>query len=346
MIVQFLAQENYGWFKLSFIILIWLSFSTFLLFHYGLDFNTALIDSFISSLLLLLGLILLMNLFRFYLPTNANAILIFVFPLFLSLLIVWFNDLFLRWLLLGRRLDFAFLDAVLPVRGFVILLIYTAYSLILNLQGKLEEQVLAEARERKLLEVVKESELSQLRQQLQPNFLFNSLNSICALVKAEPDKARETVSQLSEFLRGTIKNEADKWISVAEEITFLKLFTDIEKVRFGHRLQVYFEIEDDIGTMKLPSLMVQPLLQNAIKHSLYGLIGDVIVEVEFKKVGKNIEVKISNPFDPKAGQANGAGFGLEAVNRRLFLVFGRYDLLKTYTSSQHFIVELSIPQLS
>ncbi len=217
---------------------------------------------------------------------------------------------------------------------------------MLNFQGKLEEQAEAEEREVKMQQMAKESELYQLRQQLQPHFLFNSLNSISALVKAQPDKAREMVLQLSDFLRGTIQKEANKWIKVEEEISFLNLFTDIEKVRFGHRLKVDFKVEEGINELKLPHLMVQPLLENAIKHSLYGLTGEVTIEVDFRKKEKNLEVIIKNPFDPNAGQAKGAGFGLEAVRRRLFLIFGRYDLLKTNALSKQFTVELLIPQLS
>lgn len=314
--------------------------------HYGLNFPFALIDSAIFSLLLLLGFMLLENIFRFYLPTKSNVILVFILPFILSLITLFLGDFLIKWLVPYTYFNTNFLNSIFIIRGFIILLIFTAYSLMLNFQGKLEEQAAAEEREVKMQQMAKESELYQLRQQLQPHFLFNSLNSISALVKAQPEKAREMVLQLSDFLRGTIQKEANKWIKVEEEISFLNLFTDIEKVRFGHRLQVDFKVEEAIDQFKLPHLMVQPLLENAIKHSLYGLTGKVTIEVNFRKREKNLEVIIRNPFDPKAGQAKGAGFGLEAVRRRLFLIFGRYDLLKTNASSQQFTVELLIPQLS
>jgi len=250
MFLQFLRHQNKAWIKLLGILVLWLSLCTLLLIHYGLNFPSALIDSVVFSLFLLLGFMLLENIFRFYLPTKSNVILVFILPFILS------------------------------------------------------------------------------------------------LVKAQPDKAREMVLQLSDFLRGTIQKEANKWIKVEEEISFLNLFTDIEKVRFGHRLKVDFKVEEGINELKLPHLMVQPLLENAIKHSLYGLTGEVTIEVDFRKKEKNLEVIIKNPFDPNAGQAKGAGFGLEAVRRRLFLIFGRYDLLKTNALSKQFTVELLIPQLS
>jgi sensor histidine kinase YesM len=346
MFLQFLRHQEKAWMKLSGILVLWLSLCTLLLMHYGLDFSAAAIDVVIFSLLLLLGFMLLENIFRFYLPSNKNVILVFILPFLISLIVLYVGDFLIKWVIADTYIDIEFLDTIFIVRGFILLLVFTAYSLMLNFQGKLEEQAETEEREVKMQQMAKEAELYQLRQQLQPHFLFNSLNSISALVKAQPDKAREMVLQLSDFLRGTIQKEAHKWIKVNEEISFLKLFTDIEKVRFGHRLEVIFQVEAETKKMKLPHLMVQPLVENAIKHSLYGLTGEVTIQVNFKTKQKNLEVIIINPFDPKAGQAKGSGFGLEAVRRRLFLIFGRYDLLKTDAKSHNFIVELLIPQLS
>jgi sensor histidine kinase YesM len=346
MFLRFIQHQNNAWVKLSVSVLIWIGLCTLLLMQYGLNFPSALIDSTIFSLFLLLGFMLLENIFRFYLPTKSNIILVFILPFFLSLIILFLGDFLIKWIIPVAFVDVEFLNSIFTIRGFIILLIFSAYSLMLNFQGKLEEQAQAEEREVKMEQMAKESELYQLRQQLQPHFLFNSLNSISALVKAQPDKAREMVLQLSDFLRGTIQKEANKWIKVDEEISFLNLFTDIEKVRFGHRLQVNYKVEEGIGELKLPHLIIQPLLENAIKHSLYGLTGEVIIEVDFIKKDKNLKVMITNPFDPRAGQAKGSGFGLEAVQRRLFLIFGRYDLLQTNATSHQFTVELLIPQLS
>lgn len=346
MFLQILRHQNKAWIKLLGIFVFWLSLCSLLLMHYGLSFPSALIDSTVFSLFLLLGFMLLENIFRFYLPTKRNVVLVFILPFILTVIVLYLGDFLIKWVIPDAYFNLEFLSSVFMIRGFIILLIFTAYSLMLNFQGKLEEQAEAEEREAKMQQMAKESELYQLRQQLQPHFLFNSLNSISALVKAQPEKARKMVLQLSDFLRGTIQKEANKWIKVEDEISFLNLFIDIEKVRFGHRLQVDFKVEEDISELKLPHLIVQPLLENAIKHSLYGLTGDVSIEVDFGRKEKNLEIIITNPFDPKAGQAKGTGFGLEAVRRRLFLIFGRYDLLKTNASSQQFTVELLIPQLS
>jgi len=345
MFLQYIRQQEKAWVKLIGILIPWISLCTVLLMQYGLSLSFALIDATAYTLMVLLGYMLLENVFRFYLPSKSNFFLVFFLPFILTLIVLYTGDLLFNWVLSDSMINESFIANSFAVRGFILFLIFTSYTLMLNFQGKIEEQAEVEEREVKMQQMAKETELYQLRQQLQPHFLFNSLNSISALVKIQPDKARQMVLQLSDFLRGTIGTESSKWIAVKEEIEFLKLFTEIEKVRFGHRLNVDFSIDQVISEMKLPHLMIQPLVENAIKHGLYGLTGEVSIAIQFQKRGKNLQVVVRNPFDPKAGQAKGAGFGLEAVNRRLFLIFGRYDLLKTNSNESEFSVELLIPQL-
>ena len=193
--------------------------------------------------------------------------------------------------------------------------------------------------------MAKEAELYHLKQQLQPHFLFNSLNSINALVKNQPEKAREMVLNLAEFLRGTIKKDDQKWVSIGEEVEYLDLFLEIEKIRFGHRLKVEIQVDTVAKEMKIPQLLVQPLLENAIKHGLYGMTGEVIISIAFVGDGQYLKTTITNPFDPESAPTKGAGFGLEVVKRRLYLLFGRNDLLETHQSENKFKVSLKIPQL-
>jgi LytS/YehU family sensor histidine kinase len=146
-------------------------------------------------------------------------------------------------------------------------------------------------------------------------------------------------------LRGTIKKDDQKWVSIAEEKEYLDLFLEIEKIRFGHRLKVEIQVEDASKEMKIPQLLVQPLLENAIKHGLYGMTGEVDINIAFAIEGQYLKITISNPFDPESAPTKGAGFGLEVVKRRLYLLFGRNDLLETSQSENIFKVNLKIPQL-
>lgn len=139
-----------------------------------------------------------------------------------------------RWVLLGLVLQ---LLAVLAL-----------------VQSKLAGQEELSAREGQLLRLSKEAELAQLRQQLQPHFLFNSLNSIHALVIASPQRARDMVLLLSDFLRGTLRTEGQPWISLADEIKYLTMYFDIERVRFEHRLLVDLQVEEGAEPLKIPPL--------------------------------------------------------------------------------------------
>ncbi len=344
MITRLFQNQSLKGFKALIIIVFWIALTSLLLMYYGLSWEMALTDSLVFTILLIAGFILLENIFRYYLPTHANVILAFIFPVVLSVFVLYGGDYLLQ-IIFNQQIAYKeFLDKAFLIRGFIILLLFSSCSLLLNYYGRLEEQAEAMERETQMQQMAKEAELYHLRQQLQPHFLFNSLNSISALVKNQPEKAREMVLQLSDFLRATIRMDEKKWIRVAEEVAFLNLFLEIEKVRFGHRLKVQFTTDETANDFQLPQLLVQPLLENAVKHSLYGLTGEVLIKIEIKVNSKDLLINIINPFDSKAGQPKGAGFGLEAVERRLFLIFGRYGLLQTRQADEQFYVQLLIPQ--
>jgi LytS/YehU family sensor histidine kinase len=218
-------------------------------------------------------------------------------------------------------------------------------SVIALVVSKLEVQEETQKREASISELSREAELTSIRQQLQPHFLFNSLNSISALVVSQPQKAREMVLQLSDFLRGTIRKDHKAWVSLNEELSYLKMYLDIERVRFGHRLHVEINSGESSEDLKLPQLLLQPLLENAIKHGLYGVTGEVDVLVKTSKEQNYLIIQIENPFDEESSPPAGVGFGLRSVNRRLELLFGRSDLMDTISKSGRFTATLKIPQL-
>src|SRR6185436_1417225 len=112
--------------------------------------------------------------------------------------------------------------------------------------------------------LAREAELTGLRQQLQPHFLFNSLNSISALAGTKPEEARKMIQQLSDFLRGTLKKDDQQLVSLSEELQQLQLYLEIEKVRFGHRLRTEITNDERSLSLQLPSLLLQPIVENAI----------------------------------------------------------------------------------
>ena len=327
------------------IVLIWTVAMTFLIYSYGLDWNLALLDVTVHTFILLLGFGLLENIFRFYIPKKSQWWLVVVLPVLLSFAGIMVSDYLIR-ILISNHLEYlGFVKLIVPLKGVFLFLMFLFWSILLVFNGQIEDQMKTKERQEKIHEMAKEAELYHLKQQLQPHFLFNSLNSINALVKSQPEKAREMVLNLAEFLRGTIKKDDQKWVGIVEEMEYLELFLEIEKIRFGHRLKVGIQVDDASKEMKIPQLLVQPLLENAIKHGLYGMTGEVDINVVFVGDGQYLKIIITNPFDPESAPTKGAGFGLEVVKRRLYLLFGRNDLLDTIQSENIFKVSLKIPQL-
>jgi LytS/YehU family sensor histidine kinase len=193
--------------------------------------------------------------------------------------------------------------------------------------------------------LAKEAELFKLRQQLQPHFLFNSLNSINALIGTRPDEARKMVQQLSDFLRGTLKKDEHHLCSMHEELQHLQLYLEIEKVRFGHRLATKIVIDEGVNEMKIPALLLQPVMENAIKFGLYDTVDEIVIELHAMKHEKELVIKVMNPFDPEtAVPRRGTGFGLQSVQRRLQLLYARNDLMTTEVKDNIFTTQLKIPQ--
>ena len=209
-----------------------------------------------------------------------------------------------------------------------------------------EEQKETDARKNNAEKLAKDAELYKLRQQLQPHFLFNSLNSISALTGSKPEKARHMIQQLSDFLRGTLKKDELAWSTFEDELQYLQLYLDIEKVRFGYRLQTKMMYDNDVLQMKLPVMLLQPVVENAIKFGLYDTIGEVVITINAKNEKGLLKVDVQNPYDPCTAQPlHGTGFGLSAIQRRLFLLFARHDLLQTAPIDGYFITTVTIPQL-
>ena len=147
------------------------------------------------------------------------------------------------------------------------------------------------------------------------------------------------------FLRGTLRKDELETISLGDEIEHLQLYLDIEKVRFGHRLSTEIVANADEIICKIPPLILQPLVENAIKFGLYDVVGEVAINVVCSCTKDFLTVTITNPFDDKTSSPQkGAGFGLSSVKRRLYLLYGRNDLITTIHNNNTFTTTVKIPQ--
>ena len=316
-----------------------------LLYWFDFPLSVAIVDSLISNVPLLCVCLLVMNTIRYYLPERDQYLNILVMCIVLTLL--WL--LLSKWLLglsLNNFVNYEeFLNRSLIIRFSIGLLVLGIVTMMGINWFAWQEYQKNEERKTDAEKLAKEAELFKLRQQLQPHFLFNSLNSINALIGNRPEEARKMVQQLSDFLRGTIKKEETQWVDLQEEIQYLQLYLDIEKVRFGNRLATIIDISDATQTMKLPALLLQPVVENAIKFGLYDTMGETIIRLETSEKEGELIIKVSNPFDPETSSPKqGTGFGLKSVQRRLYLLFARNDLLVTEAKDNIFTTVVKIPQ--
>jgi two-component system LytT family sensor kinase len=324
---------------------VWSTLQVKVLQDFGIPYSRAIPDAVISNLLLEGFCLLVINNMRYYLPKQEKYWYTLVISVALSSL----------WLLLLRIIlwalfknDPVYMNALVHTSTirFAIAFLIIGCCTVLSLLWYTQQNQQADTDRRQDMErLAREAELNKLRQQLQPHFLFNSLNSISALTGSQPEKARHMIQQLSDFLRGTLKKEQQQWTNFEEELQYLQLYLDIEKVRFGYRLQTRIDCHADALQMNLPSMLLQPLVENAIKFGLYDTIGEVTIFIQAKNVNGLLEVSVQNPFDElTSAPVKGTGFGLSSIRRRLFLLFGRHDLLQIKKEAEKFITTISIPQ--
>jgi sensor histidine kinase YesM len=210
--------------------------------------------------------------------------------------------------------------------------------------NNLEKEVI-DKRSLETEKLAKESELEGLKLQLQPHFLFNSLNSVNALLHVNPEEASRMVLLLSDFFRSSLRKSQDTLITLNEELETVQLYLQIEEIRFSSRLLVEIKLQEYCNELKLPALILQPIIENAIKHGLYGTTEKVVIQIEAVKSMNQLILRVSNPYTREDSTiSKGTGFGLKSVNRRLYLIYARNDLMKLEKNQEKFVVQLTLPQ--
>ncbi len=200
-----------------------------------------------------------------------------------------------------------------------------------------------ELNESNLKVLVKEAELKSLKYQINPHFIFNSLNSISSLTMSNPERAQEMTIKLSEFMRSTVsKNEMQK-AYLTDEIKNARLYLDIEKVRFEDKFEYIENISDACKSSKVPSMILQPIFENAIKHGVYESIKKVNIVLACKEENNYVKITVENNFDPDAIPRKGEGIGLQNIKNRLKLIYNQENLI-TYSKERNiFRVNIFIP---
>ncbi len=306
---------------------------------------TSIWDSIIYNSLLAVSAVLISLVLLFYKPLAKSIWKSLIMILVITYIWVEKSPWLLSFVTIGEKNYLDFIQQSFLLRFIFGLMINSSVLGVSWFWYGIEEQREQLKRQQKIEDLAKEAELLSLRQKLQPHFLFNSLNSISALVVAKPEMARTMIHQLSDFLRSTLRQEENKKISVVEEIKQLELYLAIEKVRFGHRLNTLIEIENELNA-QVPAMILQPVVENAIKFGLYDTVGTVDINIRVKMLNNMVNIEVCNPYDPKTRNANdkGTGFGLNSIQRRLYLLYARNDLLITKEENGLFITIINIPQ--
>lgn len=319
----------------------------FVITRNGFDFNTALIDSAVTQLVFAIAGYAINTSMHAYQPSARNSWYVLAQTIGLAAVSAGVQRfILLEWL--GDTIGYAdFMDKSIILRaGFGWLMIVIIATLTWFWVYATDNRE-AETRKAEAIKFARDAELANLRQQLQPHFLFNSLNSISALAGSQPEQARKMIQQLSDFLRGTIKKDDASRVTLEEELHHLQLYLDIEKVRFGHRLKADIEKSEKSLTAQMPSLLLQPIVENAIKFGLYDTVGEICISISTRMENNMLLIEVKNPFDPStAAPKRGTGFGLSSVNRRLYLLYLRNDLLTTSQEASVFTTTIKIPQAS
>jgi len=314
---------------------------------YGQELITSITDSVISNIVFAVLGIGLWNMVRYSGKQVSGFLKNLAYHLASCALtiLIWqvVSYSFLRLLFGNNDVFMNFLAEALVVKVLTGVLIYflliSVDFLILSFE-EMQEQAEHEA---SLSSMLREAELNMLRSQIRPHFLFNSLNSVSSLTLSNPQAAQDMIIKLSEFMRHSLTLGADTMNTLNDELYHAGLYLDIERVRFSDRMKIEKTIDPKCGEMMLPAMILQPLLENAVKHGVNTMLTTCIITLKAECNESYLGISISNTFDPDAVPRKGTGTGLSNVQKRMAAIYGRSDLLSSKTTDQTFEVKLHIP---
>ena len=200
-----------------------------------------------------------------------------------------------------------------------------------------------ETREQEARVLAREAELRALKAQINPHFLFNSLNSISALATVDGRRAREMCLSLSDFLRSTLNLAEKESIPLAQEVALAKTYLDVERIRFGDRLRLEQSLAANCDGCVVPSLILQPLVENAVKHGIAGMVegGWILLGADCHE--GVLHIIVENDFDPESRPASRNGVGLANVRNRLNARYQNRARIVTQVRDNRFCVEIELP---
>ena len=222
----------------------------------------------------------------------------------------------------------------------IFLLIAATHYVIITFEQSRETEL--QTFELKVL--AQDAELRALRAQIDPHFLFNSLNSISALTTSDPSKARTMTLLLADFFRKSLEYGAKKHISLENELSLISDFLTIEQVRFGLRLKIEQDIKEECKKALVPPLILQPLVENAVRHGIAHLVEGGTVRIHCEGRGERLHLQVENPVDVDRPKRKGTGVGVRNVRSRLDTLYGNDARVDVEETNEYFRIKLSFPK--
>jgi len=223
--------------------------------------------------------------------------------------------------------------------GILYYFLLTAFYYVVIYYSGFQERTLKET---ELKNLVTEAELRSLKFQINPHFIFNSLNSMSALTEIDPKKAKQMIIKLAEFLRYTLANNDRQKNTLNEELKNIKLYLDIEKIRFDDKFIYVEELQEECGKTEIPSMILQPLFENSIKHAVYETLDAVTIKLTCARQDDFLKITLCNNFEGESHK-KGAGVGLKNIKDRLSLIYQQDNLMEIKKESGKFTVNIYIP---
>jgi LytS/YehU family sensor histidine kinase len=218
--------------------------------------------------------------------------------------------------------------------------VVVSFYYIVSYYSELQERTVKES---ELKNLITQAELKSLKFQINPHFIFNSLNSMSALTETDPKKAKEMIIKLADFLRYILATNEREKNKLSEELKNIRLYLDIEKIRFEDKFEYSEQIEEDCNIAEIPNMILQPLFENVIKHAVYETLDKVHLTLKCNFDDGYLKILLQNNFDESSKPRKGTGVGLKNINDRLNLIYRRNDLMEVKKEKGIFSVTLFIP---
>ena len=233
--------------------------------------------------------------------------------------------------------------AFLPILFLIGVFLFAMAVLLHLLFAVLEQTRAAERRSLELQVHAREAELKSLKAQLDPHFLFNSLNSVSALIGSDATAARRMCYLMAGFFRKSLGLGQKERVPLSEELYLAETYLAIEEVRFGERLKTEIKVNEETLTLAVPPLILQPLIENAVHHGIAHLLEGGAVVIRSSRRDDLLELAVENPVDPERPASRGAGVGLANVKSRVEALYGHRARVDVESGPESYRVRLLLP---